>query len=118
MGRLLLTLEGVVEAPIDRVAEVALVEQPGASVDRAARTIVMQGDWWFRSETALHADGPGRTRIVQRIFNVAEKGRWAVRFVAREPLRAAQGGFDARLAEFGRRLGCRSYRVREAARPG
>ncbi|MEV4618087.1 hypothetical protein AB0J74_05120 [Asanoa sp. NPDC049573] len=117
MGRLLLTLEGVVEAPIERVAEVALAEQPGAHVDRAARTIAVQGDWWFRSETALHADGGGQTRVVRQIFDVAGKGRWAVWFVARKPLRAAPGAFDARLAEFGRRLGCRSYRVREAARP-
>jgi hypothetical protein len=115
---LLLTLEGVVEAPIDRVAEVALVEQPGARVDRAARTIAVQGDWWFRAETALRAESTGQTRVVHQIFDVARKGRWAVWFVAREPLRAAPGAFDARLAEFGRRLGCRTYRVREAARPG
>jgi len=117
--RLLLTLHGVVEAPVDRVAEVlfAADDQPGAIVDRATRTVAVQGDWWFRSETSLHPQGPGSTRVVQRIFDVAEKGRWAVWFVARTPLRAAPAAFEARLARIAALLGCRAYRVREAARP-
>ena len=61
--------------------------------------------------------GSGHTRVVQRIFDVAEKGRWAVRFVARKPMRAAPAAFDTRLARIGAGLGCRAYRVREAARP-
>jgi hypothetical protein len=120
MGRLLLTLEGVVEAPVDRVADVVLVGSSAGhtEIDRAARMIAVWGDWWFRSETVLEPDGAGRTRVTQRIFDIAEKGRWAVRFVAREPLRAAPAAFDARLAEVGGRLGCRAYRVNGPALPG
>jgi hypothetical protein len=46
-------------------------------IDRDRHTIGMQGHWWYRGEYALVAEPPG-TRLVHRVYNVAERGRWAV----------------------------------------
>jgi hypothetical protein len=70
------------------------------TVDRAAREVAEQGEWWFRSVTSVEPD-PRGSQVVHRIFNVAQGHGWAVRFVSRGPLNAA----PARFAETMRRLG-------------
>jgi hypothetical protein len=102
VARLLKTLTGVVEAP---VAEVSAA----FDVNPATGMAVAQGDWWYRSELTVDADGPDRSVVTQRIFNVAEKARWASWFVARKPLKAAPGAFKAHLTVVGNALGCRAY---------
>ena len=126
----LLALRAVVEAPPERVAEVLLDVRPGGrspiatsgevaeagegddfvvvrdgsrltvSVDRAGRSVALQGEWWYRGVTSVEPD-PRGSRVVHRIFNVAPNHGWAVRFVARGPLNSAPRTF----AEMVHRLG-------------
>jgi hypothetical protein len=125
----LLELRGVVEAPPDAVAGLLLdVRRGGRSpltagmeaedgdggrlvivrdgshltvtVDRAAREVTEQSEWWFRSTTTVEPD-PRGSQVVHRIFDVAEGNGRAVRFLSRGPLNAA----PARFAEVLRRLG-------------
>jgi hypothetical protein len=125
----LLELRAVVEAPPDTVAGLLLDVRPGGrspiatrgetddddgdrfvvvrdgsrltvTVDRADRSVAEQGEWWFRSVTAVEAD-PRGSQLVRRIFNVAEGNAWAIRFISRGPLNAA----PRRFAEAVHRLG-------------
>jgi hypothetical protein len=102
VARLLKTLTGVVEAPVDAVTA-------AFDVNPATGMAVSQGDWWYRSELTVAADGPDRSVVTQRIFDIAKTGRFAVWFVARKPLRAAPGAFRAHLTVVGNTLGCRAY---------
>lgn len=128
-----LILRGVVAASVDKVAAELLdvgsqgrspvmppgrVEQTGpdtvivvrdgsritVEVDRTARMVSLQGEWWYRAEITLspHEDG---CLVTERVFNVAERLRWSVRFVARKPLQGSPNAFVDLLNELGRRLG-------------
>ena len=46
-------------------------------VDHTPGTVGVQGHWWYRGEISVTetAEGP---RLVQRVFNVARRGAWAV----------------------------------------
>ncbi|MBV2364206.1 hypothetical protein ACFPZ0_00370 [Streptomonospora nanhaiensis] len=46
-------------------------------VDRAHRTIALQGGWWYRGEFAVQPC-PSGARIVHRVYDVARRGRWLV----------------------------------------
>ncbi|MEU4447206.1 hypothetical protein AB0K14_37670 [Actinosynnema sp. NPDC050801] len=46
-------------------------------VDRARRTVAVQGGWWYRGEYEVEAVGGG-ARLTHRVRNVAARGRWAV----------------------------------------
>jgi hypothetical protein len=133
----LLELRAVVEAPPDTVAGVLLDVRPGGrspiatrgataddsgdqfvvvregsrltvTIDRAGRSVAEQGEWWFRSVTAVEAD-PRGTRVVYRIFNVAEGNGWAVRFVSRRPLNAAPRRFAEAVHDLGEQLGVAAW---------
>jgi len=133
----LLELRGVVEASPDRVAGVLLDARPGGrsplaatgsarpaagdaftvsrdgstltvTVDRAARSIAQQGEWWYRGVTSVEPDERGAL-VVYRIFNVAAGHRWAVRFVSRGPLAAAPTAFAKLLGGLGEQLDCAAY---------
>jgi hypothetical protein len=135
----LLELRGVVEAPADVVAEVLLDVRPGGRsplasigsiesedgdefvvtvdgsrmtmvVDRAARSVSQQGEWWYRGVTAVEPD-PRGSQVVHRIFNVAQGHGWAVRFVSRGPLNAAPEKFARHLHALGLALHCRAWVV-------
>ena len=80
------------------------------TVDRAARSVAQQGEWWFRSVTSVEPD-PRGSRVVHRIFNVARGHGWAVRFVSRGPLAAAPGQFAATVRRLGDRLGVPAHVV-------
>ncbi|WP_202638773.1 hypothetical protein [Bailinhaonella thermotolerans] len=75
-------------------------------VDRAARTVAVQGGWWYRGEYALTAV-PGGTRVSHRVRNVASRARWAVplanRFFAGFEA-ATRAAFAALLTRVGDRL--------------
>lgn len=128
----LLELRGVVEAAPDEVAAVLLdvrpggrsplavtaaaepvdgggftVEQDGSvftvTVDRAARSVTRQGEWWYRGVTSVAPD-PRGALVVHRVCNVAPGNRWAVRFVSRGPLAAAPAEFAAVVHRLGELL--------------
>ncbi|MEV6597424.1 hypothetical protein AB0M36_11240 [Actinoplanes sp. NPDC051346] len=133
----LLELRGVVEATPDEVAAVLLDARPGGrspiaatgsakpskgdeftvtrdgstmtvTIDRAARSVAQQGEWWYRGVTSVEPDDRG-SLVVYRIFNVAPGHRWAVRFVSRGPLHAAPTAFAKLLGGLGERLDCAAY---------
>jgi len=133
----LLELHGVVAAPPDAVADVLLDVRPGGrspfavvgtiesadgdelvvtlngsrmtvTVDRAARSVVLQGEWWYRGVTTVRPD-PRGAQVVHQIFDVAAGRGWAVRFVSRGPLAAAPAAFAAHLDHLGRQLNCAAW---------
>lgn len=133
----LLALHGVVEAPPDAVTDLLLDVRPGGRsplaatgdaepaegdeftvtkdgsritlvVDRPARSVSQQGEWWYRGVTSVEPD-PRGARVVHRIYNVAPGRRWAVRFVSRGPLNAAPATFAAHLAAIGRELNAKAW---------
>ena len=133
----LLELRGVVEAAPDEVAGVLLDARPGGrsplaatgsavpsrgdeftvvregstitvTLDRAARSITQQGEWWYRGVTSVEPDERG-SLVLYRIFNVAPGHRWAVRFVSRGPLAAAPTAFAKLLGGLGEQLDCAAY---------
>src|SRR5690349_5077076 len=133
----LLELRGVVEAAPDEVAGVLLDARPGGrsplaatgsavpskgdeftivregstitvTLDRAARSVTQQGEWWYRGVTSVEPDDRG-SLVLYRIFNVAPGHRWAVRFVSRGPLHAAPTAFAKLLGGLGERLDCAAY---------
>jgi hypothetical protein len=137
----LLELRGVVEAAPDAVADVLLDVRPGGrsplvtagtvesadgdeyvvtlngsrltvTVDRAARSVAMQGEWWYRGVTSVEPD-PRGAQVVHQIFNVAEGNRWAVRFVSRAPVNAAPAGFLAHIEQLGRTLNCAAWVIED-----
>jgi hypothetical protein len=135
----LLELHGVVEAAPEAVAEVLLDVRPGGrsplaptgtvesddgnelvvtengsrftvTVDRTARSVALQGEWWYRGVTSVRPD-PRGARAVHQIFNVAPGQRWAVRFVSRGPLNAAPAAFAVTIGKLGEQLHCAAWVV-------
>ena len=135
----LLALHAVVEASPEAVAGVLLDVRPGGrspivtrgetdeddgdrfvvvregsrltvTVDREARSVAQEGEWWFRSVTAVEPD-PRGSQVVHRIFNVAAGNAWAVRFVSRGPLNAAPARFAAAVHRLGEELGVAAWVV-------
>jgi hypothetical protein len=133
----LLELRGVVEAAPDAVADVLLDVRPGGrsplvatgtvesadgdefvvtlngsrltvTVDRAARSVAMQGEWWYRGVTTVVPD-PRGAQVVHQIFDVAQGNRWAIRFVSRGPVNAAPAAFTAHLDQLGLALNCAAW---------
>jgi hypothetical protein len=133
----LLALSAVVEAAPDTVAALLLDVHPGGrspiaargetdeddgdqfvvfrdgsrltvTVDRAARSVAQEGEWWFRSVTSVEPD-PRGSRLLHRIFNVAQGHGWAVRFVARGPLTAAPDRFADVVHRLGEELGVAAW---------
>ncbi|NUR83740.1 MAG: hypothetical protein HOY71_06595 [Nonomuraea sp.] len=106
---------GVVGAPVEEVWRVLLKDlgdtwahHPGPTKESDGYWVAYQGGWWYRCEwsAAAHPEG---TLVVQRVFNVAEWGAWAVPlankfFIGFE--RNNREGFAAGLARIGERLGC------------
>jgi hypothetical protein len=80
------------------------------TVDRAARSVAQQGEWWYRGVTTVRPD-PRGSLLVYRIFNVAPGHGWAVRVVSRGPLTAAPAAFAATLEKLGEQLGCPAWLV-------
>lgn len=77
-------------------------------VDPAGLRAGVQGRWWYRGEWDI-APARSGSQLTYRILDVAGQGRWAVRFVARTPVRAAPAEFGALLDALGRELGCDAH---------
>ncbi|GAA3719461.1 hypothetical protein GCM10022224_101680 [Nonomuraea antimicrobica] len=111
MRKTLITeVSGVVAAPIEEVWRVLRGERPAheMTTETGDHTVAYQGGWWYRGEWSLHPDPEG-TRVVHRVYNVAEWMRWGVPLANRffigfgERTRTA---FADGLARIGRELGC------------
>ena len=104
-GRSPLAVTGALE---DDHGDEFAVQQDGSrltvTVDRAGRSVTVQGEWWYRGVTRVEPDQLG-ARVVHQIFDIAPGHRWAVRFVSRGPLNAAPAEFAERIATIGRELG-------------
>ncbi|MDG4858606.1 hypothetical protein P8605_10655 [Streptomyces sp. T-3] len=50
------------------------------TVDRTDTLVSAKGGWWALREYHLAPEGPG-TRVTLRVFNVADRARWAVPLV-------------------------------------
>jgi hypothetical protein len=74
------------------------------TVDRGRREVALQGEWWYRGVTSVEPHPLG-SRVIHRIFNVAQGNGWAVRFVARGPLNAAPRSFADVVRRIGEQLG-------------
>jgi hypothetical protein len=92
--------------------DVFTVTQAGSritvTVDPAARSVALQGEWWYRGVTSVTGHERGAL-VTHQIFNVAPAHRWAVRFVSRGPLAAAPAGFAEHLTALGAHLNCATH---------
>ncbi|MFC7527995.1 hypothetical protein [Actinoplanes sp. GCM10030250] len=133
----LLALRGVVEAAPDLVAGVLLDVRPGGRsplatggpveeddgdefvvvrdgsrltvrIDRTARSVTQEGEWWYRGVTSVEPD-PRGALLVTRIYNIAPGHGWAVRMVSRGPLHAAPTAFATQLEQLSRELGVAAW---------
>ncbi len=68
--------------------------------DPAQRLVVVQGDWWYRGEYRVVADGDG-SRVEYEIINVAQFAPWAVALTARSVVDAAPVAFQRMLTVLG-----------------
>ncbi len=161
--RLLWTATGVVEAPLDDVADLVLRAEAGEvaserwfvphvpvgaglaltggpvrfgvlphglsvptsyiEVDRARRTLAVEGRWWFRGVYAFEAH-PNGTLVTYRVYDMARTARWAVPLLLLQ--NRLSGSFNGRtvdsqeglLSVIGRRLARPARIARPADRPG
>ncbi|GAA0513683.1 hypothetical protein Ade02nite_48730 [Paractinoplanes deccanensis] len=136
----LLVLQAVVEATPEAVAAVLLDVRPGGrspmaldgtieetdvgdefevlhdgdkvkvAIDRGARSVTIEGAWWYRGVTSVEPDPLG-SRVRFRMFNIAEGHGWAVRFVSRGPINAAPREFAETIHRLGTELGVPAHVV-------
>lgn len=106
-GKKLLTeVSGVVAAPVEQVWRELLGDLPGQETGR--HTLAHQGGWWYRGEWSV-APHPEGTRVVHRVYNVAEWMRWGVPLANRFFIgfeKQTRTAFAEGLAAIGERLGC------------
>lgn len=163
-GSLLWSAAGVVESPLDDVADLVLRAEAGQlladsclippthaspgiilsggpvrfgvvpqglsaptmfiEVDRARRTLTLEGRWWFRGVFSFepHPDG---TLVVYRVYDIARTARWLVpllllryRLSGTLDGGTVQSQVHAFVSSIGRRLGCGARLATAAKRPG
>lgn len=118
---------GIVEAPVDRVADLVArsfeAQRPHVrtvEVDPVRRTFATQGGWWFRGECQLEPH-PRGTLVVYRVFNVARTRRWMVPLVLLQYRLSGQlaGMYDVSgmVQRLGQQLAAPAY-VINASSPG
>ncbi|WP_410585412.1 hypothetical protein [Amycolatopsis sp. lyj-108] len=115
------TLHGLIEAPVDQVTPLVLDVPPadGVTVEASTRTrsVAVQGSWWYRSETTV-TPTPGGSMITLKIYNVAQRSRWAVPLASHPALRDAPAAFICRLETIGAHLGVNAYPTTPAQNGG
>ena len=115
-ARLLLTMRGVIEAPVDAVTSALLNQVRGSHVgvsvvsDKQTRKIVVEGGWWYRGETSIEPHVQG-SLVTYQILDVADRWRWAAAIISRKPIGQAPYVFADQLQAVGQELGCRAYRT-------
>ncbi|WP_291056937.1 hypothetical protein [Herbiconiux sp.] len=81
---------GLVEQLGDRTPAESLL------VDEAARTAIVQGEWWYRGEYTVREDDEG-VLVEYEIVNVAPTLHWAGPIAGRSAIRDAPRTFQALL---------------------
>ncbi|PZG11519.1 hypothetical protein [Nonomuraea aridisoli] len=74
--KLITEVTGVVAAPVEPVWRALVRRHPGWTAV-GDHTIAYQGGWWYRGEWSVEPD-PAGTRVVHRVYNVAQWMRWGV----------------------------------------
>jgi len=116
-GRLQWTDTALVEAPAERVWELLIstigdtaVDDRHVRIDRSARRLVVEGDWWFRGVYSVEPHERG-TLVVCRVYDIARTARLLVPVNnlfnrTRQTHRAA---FDQMIGLLGARLRCAAH---------
>ncbi|SEG77494.1 hypothetical protein SAMN05444920_104498 [Nonomuraea solani] len=73
--KLITEVSGVITAPVEQVWEALRKELP--TWEPGDHVLAYQGGWWYRGEWSVLPD-PDGTRVVHRVYNVAEWLRWMV----------------------------------------
>ncbi|MGW0810475.1 hypothetical protein [Nonomuraea sp. NPDC002799] len=105
-SELITEVTGVVAAPVERVWPALLDSVPRTELGE--HTFAYQGGWWYRGEWSV-APHPEGTRVVHRVYNVAQRLRWGVPLANRLFIGFEENtrqGFADGLARLGRQLGC------------
>ncbi len=102
------TVEGAGPADGDVFTVIREGSRITVTVDRTARSVTQQGEWWYRGVTTVEPD-PRGSLVIHRIYNVAPGHRWAVRMVSRGPLHAAPTTFATQLEQLSRVLGTAAW---------
>lgn len=106
------TLHGIIESPVEQVTPLILDVPPADGVtveaDTRTRSVAIQGSWWYRSETTV-TPTPGGSLITLKIYNVAQRNRWAVPLASHPALRDAPAAFTRQLQTIGTRLAVNAY---------
>ncbi|GAB3424159.1 hypothetical protein [Flindersiella endophytica] len=124
MDELLWTTQGVVEAPVDRVADIVFegyVDDGGdeyvkQTMDHGQRRLVQEGHWWYRGVTSVEPHEKGAL-VRHEVFNIAKTNRWMVKGILLQYRlngslpKLRTGNLGERLTEIGERLGCKAYLV-------
>ena len=79
---------------VSAAAEAVLAALPGT---RYGDLVVVQGDWWYRGEYRVAAQG-GASRVTLTIVNVAQSAHWSAPIAGRRELADAERAFDELLA--------------------
>jgi hypothetical protein len=104
-------LEGVVPASAARVFALLVrrLDPQGEAhfvADTASRTIVVQGDYWYRGEYSVEPDAASGGAVVRHaIVNIAPGWHVLGALTGRKVVRSAPRQFDALLAEVTAELG-------------
>lgn len=77
-------------------------------VDRSAKSIGVEGQWWFRGECHVEPHPKG-ARIIQMGFNIARTARWMVPLVRIGVAAKQRESAQRLLRRIGERLGARAY---------
>ncbi|MFF4416114.1 hypothetical protein ACFYY8_26615 [Streptosporangium sp. NPDC001559] len=78
------------------------------TIEVTGATLAVQGGWWYRGEHTVEPHPEG-TLLTHRVFNVAERGRWAVSLANRFFVGLGdrtRNGFAEGLRRLGLELGC------------
>jgi hypothetical protein len=85
------------DAVFDSLARRVKSASPPASsilIDKPARLIVLQGEWWYRGEWRVTVEAAG-SDVDYTIVNVAQRAHWAGRLTARGVLKQTPSEFLA-----------------------
>ena len=108
-GKLLVEVAGVIDAPAEQAWP--LLRSRLAPTEETGMTAANQGGWWYRGEWSAEPDGD-RTRVVHRVYNVAQQGRWAVPLANRFFIgftAATRLGFERAITDVAQQLGATAH---------
>lgn len=97
-GHLEAAPDAVFRRLVERFGHLQGGDQGQSLVDEASRTVIVQGNWWYRGEYRARPEGTG-TVLEFEIVNVAPTWHWAAPFAGRTEIREAPTAFQALLTE-------------------